>query len=366
MRTAEDISTARLVALGLAGPRRDTALDVVTHLVCTQAQLLPGALVSVALRMSGRDPADVRAALNDGSLVRSWTQRGTIHLVGAADVGWILDLTADRMIRSMARRRAELGVDDAMYRRAEVLATELIRERGPVTRAELLAAMKPLGVDEVAGRAYYLIAMLLMRQVLVQGPLQAAQGGTAQSAQLFVLFSEWITGARRLDHTEAVAELMTRYAVGHGPATEADAARWTGLPVTEARAGLAAGLDSGALGVTEIEGQRFFHAPELPDALADHRAEAQGMFLLPGFDELILGYKDRTATLAAAHENLIVPGGNGIFKNTVIWRGRAVGTWLRSPRASGPPIEVTPFPGRRFDARALARATRSHPAFATP
>lgn len=362
MRTVGDISAARILAQSLAVPAHRSAADAVRHLVCAQGQVLPGVLTSVALRTAQRSLAAVDAALNDGSVVRSWTQRGTIHLVSATDVGWILDLTAERMLRSMARRSAELGIDDAMYRRAEALVTVLIRERGPVTRTELLAAMNPLGVGEVAGRGYHLIAMLSMRQALVQGPLEVPSGGGRQVSQRFALFPEWITSVRRLDRADAVAELMTRYAAGHGPATEADAARWAGLPVTDARAGLAAGLDAGALGTTEIEGQRFFHAPELPDALAEHRAEARGLFLLPGFDELILGYQDRSATLTAAEEKVLAPGGNGVFKNTVIWRGRAVGTWRRSPRASGPAVEVTPFPGRRFDARALARTVRYHPA----
>lgn len=366
MRSDADISAARLVALGLAGTPRSDAVDAVNHLVCAQGQVLTGAIASVALRTSARDPAAVGAALNDGQLVRSWTQRGTIHLVRASDVGWILDLTADRMLRSAARRRSELGIDEAMYERSADLATELIRERGPVTRTELLAALEPVGVGDVSGREYHLITMLAMRQVLVQGPLELPADGSTRTAQLFALSADWIRDPRRLGRSEAVAELMTRYAAGHGPATEADAARWAGLPVTDARAGLAAGLDSGALSAIEIDGQRYFHAPELPDDLAEHRAEANGMFLLPGFDELILGYKNRTATLAAADEPLVVPGGNGVFKNTVIWRTRAVGTWLRSPRVSGPAVDVTPFPGRRFDARALATAARSHPAFDTP
>jgi hypothetical protein len=296
MKTTDDVSAARIIALGLAGPAVGGPADVVRHLVCVQAQALPGALIAVALRTADRDPTAVAAALADGSLVRSWTQRGTIHLVPAADLGWILELTGERMLKSTSRRRAELGIDDEMFDRARDIVTDPIREQGPVTRAALLAALQPVGVGEVPGREYHLITMLAMRQVIAQGPL--GDGGRIE--QLFVLNADWIGAPRAKPRAEAVAEWMTRYALGHGPVTAADAARWTGLPLSDVRAGLAAGLDTGALTSTEIDGMVYLHAPDLPDRLAEHRAEAHDMHLLPGFDELIIGYKDRTATITAA------------------------------------------------------------------
>jgi hypothetical protein len=359
MKTPDDISAARIIALGLAGPAVGGPADVVRHLVCIQAQALPGSLIAVALRTADRDPTAVAAALADGSVVRSWTQRGTIHLVPAADLGWILGLTADRMLQSTSRRKNELGIDGEMFDRATDIVTELIRARGPVTRAALVTALQPLGISDVPGREYHLITMLAMRQVIAQGPL--VNGGRTE--QLFVLNEDWIAAPRTVPRVEAVAEWMTRYAIGHGPVTAADAARWTGLPLSDARAGLAAGLDVGALASTEIDGAIYLHAPDLPDRLAEHRAEADDMHLLPGFDELIIGYKDRTPTITAADERLVVPGGNGVFRATVVHRSRAVGTWTRSPRASGPLVLLTPFPGRRINQRLAERAARRHPAF---
>lgn len=363
MKTTDDIAAARVLALGLAGPLPGDGLrvpiDVVRELVCTQAQALPGALASVAMRTTARSMTEVAGALADGRVVRTWTQRHTIHFVAASDLGWILDLTGRRMLKATAKRRAELGIDAEMFDRARDIVTDLIRERGPASRTALLDALGPLGVGDVPGRPYHLITMLAISRVIAQGPL--VEGSCSQ--QLFVLNDDWIGPARSMPRREAVAEWMTRYALGHGPVTVADAARWTGLPVSEARAGLAAGLDSGALATTEIAGARYFHAPDLPDRLAAHRARALEMLLLPGFDELILGYKDRTATLAADDERRVVPGGNGVFKATVIHRSRAVGTWVRSPLATGPRVAITPFPGRRINRRVAERVARDHPSF---
>jgi hypothetical protein len=359
VQTDADISAARILALGLAGPIDRSPAEVVSHLVCLQAQALPGALCSVALRTPHRDLADVRRAIDGGEIVRSWTQRGTIHLVAARDVGWILDLTGDRMLRSAARRRAGLGIDDALIARAGDIVTALISAKGPVTRAALLGALESLGVAEVPGRGYHIIGELAMRQLIVHGPLT----GESRIQQLFALSADWIADSPRYPREQALVELFVRYARGHGPVTVADAVRWTGLTGADARAGLSAGRESGRLGATDIDGTTYFLAAELPDLLAAHRSEARELLLLPGFDELILGYRDRSATLAPEHERLVVPGGNGMFRNTVVHRTRAVGTWTRSARAAAGPITVDPFPGRRVNRREVERAARRYPAF---
>ena len=53
--------------------------------------------------------------------------------------------------------------------------------------------------------------------------------------------------------------------------------------------------------------------------------------LLPGFDEYLLGYQDRSLPLAAEHSQRIVPGGNGIFLPLIVAKGRVIGTWRRVP-----------------------------------
>ena len=61
----------------------------VRWLTCVQAQDLPGALTSVALRVDGGTRADVVAALDAGEVVRSWPMRGTLHFTAAEDIGWM-------------------------------------------------------------------------------------------------------------------------------------------------------------------------------------------------------------------------------------------------------------------------------------
>jgi hypothetical protein len=51
--------------------------------------------------------------------------------------------------------------------------------------------------------------------------------------------------------------------------------------------------------------------------------------LIPAFDELLLGWRDRTPTVPLAHAKAVHPGG-GILRPIVLEDGVAIGTWTHS------------------------------------
>jgi hypothetical protein len=159
--------------------------------------------------------------------------------------------------------------------------------------------------------------------------------------QLVVLVDEWIQRPRRPVRDEALGELAARYFRSHGPATVKDFVRWTNLVAADARAGLAAARPE--LAVIQVDGVEHFMDPDTPDRLEACRRQACGVFLLPGFDELILGYQDRSASLPAQFSDRIVPGGNGVFRPTVVADGQVVGTWKQVGRGAKGGIAAMPF-----------------------
>ena len=74
-----------------------------------------------------------------------------------------------------------------------------------------------------------------------------------------------------------------------------------------------------------VDGVEHLMDTGTPDRLA--RAEPRAVHLLPGFDEFVLGYGDRSAVLDPAFAERIVPGNNGMFRPTIVVDGRVVGTW---------------------------------------
>jgi hypothetical protein len=303
----------------------------------------------VALRTAGGTSEDVEACLSAGRLVRSWPLRGTLHLVAAEDLGWMLSLTAPRQLAGAARRRAQLGIDEPAVARAGELATQALSGGRRLPRDELLSVWERGGVSTAGQRGYHLLWHLAQAGTVCLGPVRDGE-------QLVVLVRDWVAALPELDHEQALGQLALRYFRSHGPASVKDLARWAGLTLADVRAGLAVARP--ALTSLDVDGTEYLLDPRTPELLAGCRREAQGVILLPGFDELLLGYGDRSAVLDPELADRIVPGGNGMFRPTVIAGGRVVGTWRTVGRGAKRTVEATPFTA--FPAPVAAAIPRRH------
>jgi hypothetical protein len=334
--SGQELALLRLAAQRLVGPPLPGAAEAVRHLTAVQAQDFPGALLSVALRSAPRTRGAVAAALDAGEVVRSWPMRGTLHLVAAEDLLWMTRLLTPRVLSATAGRRRGLDLAEADVERGRELAVQALTGGGRLRRAELFALWEAAGIATAGQRGVHLVQVLAMTGTVVLGPT-CGNG----SEQHYVLCDEWIRSSRDLEGDEALAELALRYFRGHGPATVADLARWAQLPVTQARAG--ARLARPALEARTVDGTEYLLDPRTPEVLEAARARAIGVLLLPGFDEFVLGYGDRSAQLDPVHADRIVPGGNGVFRPTVVSAGRVVGTWTRRVRGTASRFEASAF-----------------------
>lgn len=330
------LTALRLVAQRIEGSRPSTPAQAVAWMFAIQAQDLPGAKWSVGLRCSGVTEAAVDAALDGGGIVRSWPMRGTLHLVAGEDLGWLLSLTAPRTLTSWARRRAELGITAKDLERARDIVIRRLESGRALGRRPLLAELDAGGVNIEGQRGYHVLGYLAQAAVLVLGPMDGRQ-------QAFALFEEWVRNPRRLDRDEALTELALRYVRSHGPVTVQDLARWSGLTLGDARRGIAA--CGGKLAAIDVDGMTYHLGADALDVAPDGPPSDRvgRVHLLPGFDEYLLGYGDRSAALAPEHASAVVPGGNGMFRSTIVVDGTVVGTWRRTMTARGVTVEPAPF-----------------------
>ena len=335
MTTLADIGLLRLAAQRLVGEREATVGDAVRRLLAVQAQDLPGALTSVALRTAARSRTDVAAALDSGEVVRSWPMRGTLHLIAAEDLPWMLEILGSRVLGGVAKRWANLELDEKQAERARECVLAALQERDRASRSQLLEAIANGGVATTGQRGYHLLWYLSQTGTLCLGPTDG------EGDQLYVRLDTWIPMPRRLEPEQAHAELALRFFTGHGPATVQDLVRWSGSTAGKVRAGLAEVRDR--LEATSVDGTEYLMDPATPDRLAATRKDAGGVLLLPGFDEFVLGYGDRTAVLPAEFAQRIVPGSNGMFRPTVVHRGQIVGTWKWTGRGAKRTVEAEPF-----------------------
>jgi Protein of unknown function (DUF1006). len=332
MTTTHEIALLRLVAQRIAGPGMATSTDAVGWLTALQAQDLNGALTSVALRTTSDTRQSVEAAFDAGQIVRSWPMRGTLHLVVAEDLPWMLALMTPRVLTGAAARRAALGLDSPTLERARQLAVGALEGGRQLSRGDLLAVWDAAGLAVTTPRGYNMLWHLAQTGTLCFGP-------TCDGEQMVVLVDEWIPHPRHPERDEALGELASRFFRSHGPATVKDFIRWTKLVAADARTGLA--LARPGLVRVEVDGTEYLMDPATPDLLDACRDQARGVFLLPGFDEFVLGYQDRGAVLPAQFVTHIV--GNGMFRPTVVADGQIVGAWKHSGRGAKRTIAATPF-----------------------
>lgn len=350
----------RLASQGLlpVGEPSSAPAEVVRRMTAMQAQDLQAALWAVGVRLPGAGLEGARAALDSGAVVRSWPMRGTLHLVAPEDLRWMLDLTAERLTKGIAARHRELGITWADVEESRDVALTRIASGGPVSRLDLFKELEAAGQPTTGQRGIHILGTLCRHGWLVQGPLIGNQ-------QLLVAFDEWIPVSRRLDRAEAIAEFLLRYLRSHGPATLRDFAWWTQIPLTEVRAAFEAVKDQ--LVELEYGSSSYWMSPETASLLDTGVPGARSVLLLPGFDEFLLGYQDRSLVLPPEHANKIVPGGNGVFKKTVVVAGEVVGTWARE--GTGRTAAVVPelFDGTRpfvpAAQAAFEKAARRYSAF---
>ena len=330
-----DIGLLRLIAQRIAGPGFADAADTVRWMSAIQGQDYTGAVLAVALRTASHDRQAVHAALNSGAVVRSWTMRGTLHFVAAEDLSWMTALTSERLIARAAKLRAHLGIDTRTIERAREVAIANLSGHRRLTRPELLANWEKAGLADVKQQAYLLIWHLAQTGTLCLGPTSPS------GEQYFVLVDEWITKPRRLGHDEALGDWALRYFRSHGPATLKDFASWTKLTAKDVKVGLAIATPS--LERRDVDGVDYYLDPQTTDLLDAYRKAASGVFLLPGFDEYLLGYQDRSVVLDPEFAQRIVPGNNGVFQPTVVENGRVVGTWKRTGSGANTSISTKPL-----------------------
>ncbi len=330
-RRTRAIVAERLAAQLLSGAPTSDPVTVTRHLLAVQGQDPRGARLAIRARSGGLSAADVDRALSEErSLLITWLNRGTLHLISSEDYPWLHALTAPSLITGNARRLAQEGVTPAAAERGVEAIERALAGEGPLTRAQLRERIEAVDVPTAGQALVHLLVLASLRGIAVRGPMAGRE-------HAYVLVRDWLGESAAVDRELALAELARRYLAGHGPAEERDLAKWSGLGLRDVRAGLSAiasELGTRADGLLELEGRP--PAVELPAPR-----------LLGAFDPLLLGWRSREAILG---ENRSIVTVNGLFRPFALVRGRAVATW----RLPGEEVLLEPFgPISRRDAAAL-------------
>jgi hypothetical protein len=346
------VARARMSSLLLEGRGQATCVQVATWFGAMQAQDLASGKWSLGVRITDALESDVDAAFARAEVVRTWPMRGTLHVVPARDVRWMLELTGIRALNGSLARRRQLGLDDADAERACTVLENSLRAEGRLGRADCLAELRRAGIPTDGQRGYHLLGYAAHTGVICLGPPEGKE-------QAFVLLDAWAPDQVHLNRSDALTELAHRYFRSHGPATMRDFAGWSGLTLTDARAGVAS--NDGRLVARPFRGDDVWLTRALSEAIDGGTPARSVAAALPGYDEFVLGYKDRGVQMRPGEFEQVVPGGNGVFRATVCLDGRVVGTWTRGIKRGEVVIDFVPL--RALTAAQHARAARAFEAY---
>jgi hypothetical protein len=332
---------------GSLGPEQ-----VVKRLGALQAQDYHQALWAIGSRAHTSTAADIEQAIEDRKILLTWPMRGTIHFVPAEDVRWMLKLTASRILAQDKRRLEQLELNQEIIEQCKLLIHDALRGGKRITRPLLMQLLEKAGIGTKNQRGYHLLWHIAQSGLICMGPREGKH-------QTFVLLEEWVPEARELSMSEALALLAERYFTSHGPATVYDFAWWAGITLTDARQGLEA-VQSRL--VSETAGnQVYWEAASLQDRKPT--ADEPAVYLLPGYDEYLLGYKDRSAVLSAENAPSVVPGNNGVFMPIIVIDGQTAGIWKRTIKKKGIDLEFQLFAPQQDRSAAIMEAAERYCAF---
>jgi hypothetical protein len=302
------VHAARLAAQLLSGPPATTAEDVVRRLLAVQGQDPRGARLAIRSRSVDLVAADVDAGLTSRrSLLITWLNRGTLHLVTPEDYWWLHPLTTPQLMTGNARRLAQEGVSPAQAERGVEIVVGAV-SGGPRTRAELRAALDTAGVPTAGQALVHVLMLATLRGHVVRGPMRAGD-------HAYVAVRDWLGDPPELpDRDELLTRLARRYLAGHGPADAGDLARWAGITLGDARRGFA-GLGNEVVphgdGLVELAGR---------DAVSGEPPPR----LLGPFDPVLLGWASRE-DVVGDHQHVVTV--NGLFRPVALVDGRVVASW---------------------------------------
>jgi hypothetical protein len=298
----------RLTAQGLAGGALGSPEAVAGRLLAVQGQDPRGVRLAVRARTAGLRAADVdRALTEERSLLITWLNRGTLHLVRSEDYPWLHALTTPPLLTSCARRLRQEGVSAEAAERGVETIERALAEEGPLTRRQLRERLDRADVPTQGQALVHLLFLTTLRGIAVRGPMVGKE-------HAYVLVRDWVGEREPVDREPALAELARRYLVGHAPADDRDLARWAGLPLRDARAGLeaiASELVEREDGLLELK-------------LTPPPAPLPSPRLLGAYDPLLLGWTSREEVVGP-HQLLVT--NNGLFRPFALVEGRAVATW---------------------------------------
>jgi len=327
--TQAEIARIRLTSQNIGTSGFTNALELVSWMGAVQAQDFTMSQWAVGLRCPGSTADEILLSFNRGDFIRTHVMRPTWHLIPAEDIYWMLELTAPQIRAATRTRHKLLGLDEKSEIRCFKIIEKEIGKEDNATREALSDAFRSAGIENKDNRYAHILLRAEIAGLICSGQVSGGR-------QTYTLLQERVPNKKILTREESLAELALRYFRSHGPATLKDFAWWSGLPAKDAR--LALELVKDRFVSEQVEGKEYWFS----DIDLNGASRATGLHLLPAYDEFLVGYSDRSASIPPAIIRKTVSV-NGIFYPVIVVDGVVAGLWKRILRKDRIAVEAKFF-----------------------
>lgn len=324
-----DIANTRLANQQLAKPNFKTPNELINWMGAMQAQDFTMAKWAIGIRLPNLKETLIEEAVNKGEILRTHVLRPTWHFVSAEDITWMLELSAPHIKSGMRGRHKQMGLSEAILKKSKRIIEKLLSDGEHLTRDEIMSEFKKARIDVSENRSSHFLMMAEFDGLICSGKMKNGN-------QTYALLESRIPKTKSLKREEALAKLAQKYFTSHGPATLQDFVWWSGLPVPDARKAIEMikpDFVSGKIGEKEY---LFDGSNNFPKKINE------SVHLLPAYDEFLISYKDRDASLSLV-DNKKTISNNGIFRPVILINGQVKGIWKRAKKNDKVVVEINFF-----------------------
>jgi hypothetical protein len=310
-----EISSIRLQNQKIAVSKFGKVQDLVSWMGAMQAQDFEMAKWGIGIRIPNSTVETITDAFRNGEIIRTHLLRPTWHIVSSSDIYWILGLTAPHIKQLLRSRHRNLELSESTINKSKLVVEKLLVGGKHLTREEIMFQLRMAGISTEGQRASHLMMICELDGILCSGKPN-------EKNQTYTLLEEWVPKTSSFNREAALAELAKRYFNSHGPATIQDFIWWSGLPVKDAKNALEM-IKSNFIS-EKINELIYWHSGSIPNSdFQEGKA-----YLIAAYDEFIISYRDRSASLLAADHKKAISD-NGLFRPIVVVDSKVCGTWKR-------------------------------------
>jgi hypothetical protein len=314
--TLTDISNIRLISQQITTTKFKTVKDIVGWMGAMQAQDYAMVKWAIGTRLPNSTVEIIEKAIDQGEILRTHLLRPTWHFVSADDIYWMLELTAPKIKASLKLRHQGLELTEALIAKSNELIQKALSGGNHLTREELVAIFQKEKIATDENRTSHILMSAELDGIACSGAIKGKK-------QTYALLSERVPKTKSLTREESLRKIASRYFTSRCPATLKDFVWWSGLSVGDARNALEMVKSNFISEKIGLETYWF------TNSFSNPKNDNNSTYLLPAFDEFIITYKDRSASLPSENFKKAVSD-NGIFRPIVVLNGQVIGLWKRT------------------------------------